>query len=1190
MEDPFTDNMEMASPYNGHVDDFEIDIDIMDDQPANVDNDFDLQDATPDGASGELTHDADMMDDVPEMTVTDTTTYNNDGNMQYTDNTFPTTQEPVESEMVDEEYEENTEAISTSFETFSAPQGGARPEETVEVVNEQPVIVEEREDEKPQNAEEVVEEAQTDVEGTFNQELTQEGSTEAKLAAPHIAVVPQIEAAAEHHFENPADENEVVEEIKEHATVTEIGAEHETADAVDVVDNDGLSNLPPAGETEEVVENEHDSTEQTPYLHQVKVIYQESEISMFPPRTGNTSETYFLADEGLAHESIGRLFKECRAILGEHASSEDSLVFHIDSLGIELCEDNTHVTEITLSQIVDTYLHLCRNSGIEQPEPLYLGLNTRPHLSSELAALLNAAKEGKGISDIQTWEEEYEHEETEDAGGSSRAELSKQHDDERDQGEHTHLPEEELQNESLDNEPAKSQIHETEVQEEPQPEGGLVDVHELRQAGVDSTDFQQYHDEEEDGEPNTAINESHQLAEAQADMERPDDVEEKEPLDTSNQEPTTEAKYQQQEGSITGPGVDEFVAVDASVVGHENQEFLADEHDFASDSQVEQDDRQEQEASTEDNVDAAELTEVSENATATEQYNETGGYEDEEEIVGQEESVEQEEGEYDEVAGDENYEDYAEEEYHQDDLQHEDDEELAGDEHTEELQEGQNDGSYAADQFDEASSKTVSASNEPVDNKDDLLDDLQAGTKPDPTGDLDYAQEIPDLPDLPDDDLLDLDDDIFADTEQATQRETENGNDHDVSAEQATVTNDDQQNAQLKRQGSTVGKRPRSDEEEEIDFDGGLLHASETHGFEGEGFSYLRSPIWWAGIATLAIGEVANFAAYAFAPAILVTPLGALSVLIGAVLGSYFLNERLGTLGKLGCAMCLLGSVVIVLHAPPDKPVESIEEILGYALSPGFLLYCVAVAIFSSVMIYRVAPIHGKKNPLIYISICSTVGSVSVMSIKAFGIALKLTFNGNNQFTHASTYVFAIVTGFCILTQMNYFNKALSEFSTNIVNPLYYVTFTTATLCASFILFKGFNTTDAVNTISLLCGFLVIFSGVYLLNLSRHDPDGRQLLASKDDEDGVPTDAIASFSTRRSMQARRSTDPHRRSSSSIAFLNGNSDREGLMRSYDAENGVIGLTELREEDDGAPGPTRKSHVDDNPPFHTKQDDR
>ncbi|KAF5016198.1 hypothetical protein F66182_12196, partial [Fusarium sp. NRRL 66182] len=247
--------------------------------------------------------------------------------------------------MVDEEYEDNTEAIPTSFKTFSEPQGGARLEETVEVVNEQQLIVEERKDEKQQNAEEVVEEVQTTVEETVNQESTQEGSSEAKVAEPHIAVEPQVESAAEHHFENQADENEVAEETKEHAAVTEIGAEHETAQAVDVVDNDGPSILPPAGETEEVIENEHDSTEQTPYLHQVKVIYQESEISMFPPRTGNTSETYFLADEGLAHENIGRLFKECRTILGEHASSEDSLVFNIDSLGIELCEDNTHISK-----------------------------------------------------------------------------------------------------------------------------------------------------------------------------------------------------------------------------------------------------------------------------------------------------------------------------------------------------------------------------------------------------------------------------------------------------------------------------------------------------------------------------------------------------------------------------------------------------------------------------------------------------------------------------------------------------------------------------------------------------------------------------------------------------------------------------------------------------------------------------
>lgn len=111
----------------------------------------------------------------------------------------------------------------------------------------------------------------------------------------------------------------------------------------------------------------------------------------------------------------------------------------------------------------------------------------------------------------------------------------------------------------------------------------------------------------------------------------------------------------------------------------------------------------------------------------------------------------------------------------------------------------------------------------------------------------------------------------------------------------------------------------------------------------------------------MALGEAANFAAYAFAPAILVTPLGALSVLIGyvmsllrlcctvcvdyrgsSVLGAYFLNETLGTLGKVGCAECLIGSVIIVLHAPPDTDIETVDQILNYAVQPGteYLSFC----------------------------------------------------------------------------------------------------------------------------------------------------------------------------------------------------------------------------------------------------------
>jgi hypothetical protein len=64
----------------------------------------------------------------------------------------------------------------------------------------------------------------------------------------------------------------------------------------------------------------------------------------------------------------------------------------------------------------------------------------------------------------------------------------------------------------------------------------------------------------------------------------------------------------------------------------------------------------------------------------------------------------------------------------------------------------------------------------------------------------------------------------------------------------------------------------------------------------------------------------------------------------------------------------------------------------------------------------------------------------------------------------------------------------------NSVNPIYYVFFSTATIVASLILFQGLNTDGGVNTISLICGFLTTFLGVYLLNLSRSIPSSNDVI------------------------------------------------------------------------------------------------
>uniref|UniRef100_A0A0D6QTR1 Probable magnesium transporter n=1 Tax=Araucaria cunninghamii TaxID=56994 RepID=A0A0D6QTR1_ARACU len=251
------------------------------------------------------------------------------------------------------------------------------------------------------------------------------------------------------------------------------------------------------------------------------------------------------------------------------------------------------------------------------------------------------------------------------------------------------------------------------------------------------------------------------------------------------------------------------------------------------------------------------------------------------------------------------------------------------------------------------------------------------------------------------------------------------------------------------------------------------------------GYSYLYEPLWWVGMITMIVGEVANFAAYAFAPAILVTPLGALSIIISAVLAHVILKEKLHIFGILGCVLCVVGSTTIVLHAPQERDIVSVREVWNLATEPAFLLYAILVMAATLVLVFHFVPLYGHTHIMVYIGVCSLMGSLSVMSVKALGIALKLTFSGTNQLIYPETWAFALVVGFCVITQMNYLNKALDTFNTAVVSPIYYVMFTSLTILASIIMFKDWDRQRPSQIITEMCGFVTILSGTFLLHKTK---------------------------------------------------------------------------------------------------------
>ncbi|XP_028923451.1 magnesium transporter NIPA2-like [Ornithorhynchus anatinus] len=260
------------------------------------------------------------------------------------------------------------------------------------------------------------------------------------------------------------------------------------------------------------------------------------------------------------------------------------------------------------------------------------------------------------------------------------------------------------------------------------------------------------------------------------------------------------------------------------------------------------------------------------------------------------------------------------------------------------------------------------------------------------------------------------------------------------------------------------------------------------------GHAYLREWLWWAGLLSMGVGEAANFAAYAFAPATLVTPLGALSVLVSAILASYFLDERLNVHGKIGCVLSILGSTVTVLHAPQEEEVSTLAEMAEKLKDPGFIVFAACVLVSSAVLICLVGPRYGQSNVLVYVLICSAIGSLSVSCVKGLGIALKELFAGKPVLKEPLGWLLFLCLVICVSTQINYLNKALDIFNTSVVTPIYYVLFTTAVLTCSAILFKEWQHMGVDNVVGTISGFLTIVLGIFLLHAFRDIPFTPDLL------------------------------------------------------------------------------------------------
>ncbi|XP_076214978.1 magnesium transporter NIPA1 [Aptenodytes patagonicus] len=253
----------------------------------------------------------------------------------------------------------------------------------------------------------------------------------------------------------------------------------------------------------------------------------------------------------------------------------------------------------------------------------------------------------------------------------------------------------------------------------------------------------------------------------------------------------------------------------------------------------------------------------------------------------------------------------------------------------------------------------------------------------------------------------------------------------------------------------------------------------------GRGTSYLTDIVWWSGTIAMALGQIGNFLAYTAVPTVLVTPLGALGVPFGSILASYLLKEKLNILGKLGCLLSCAGSVVLIIHSPKSESVTTQAELEEKLTNPVFVGYLCIVLLMLLLLIFWIAPAHGPTNIMVYISICSLLGSFTVPSTKGIGLAAQDIFH-NNPSSQRALYlclVLLAVLGCSIIIQFRYINKALECFDSSVFGAIYYVVFTTLVLLASAILFREWSNVGVVDFLGMACGFTTVSIGIVLIQV-----------------------------------------------------------------------------------------------------------
>ena len=225
----------------------------------------------------------------------------------------------------------------------------------------------------------------------------------------------------------------------------------------------------------------------------------------------------------------------------------------------------------------------------------------------------------------------------------------------------------------------------------------------------------------------------------------------------------------------------------------------------------------------------------------------------------------------------------------------------------------------------------------------------------------------------------------------------------------------------------------------------------------------LKLPLWWLGLLLNVGGELGNMLAYGFAPASVVAPVGSVGVVANEVIAVLFLKEPFRWRDAAGL-VAIVGGVVLIIVAVPEDPVDLNAVVLQreYYARPAAYGYLIGLWCAVVLFLVHVEPRYAQKSVLVWLLLCSMISSTTVIAARGFSSMLTQAVGGDCAGAHCvgdelfppcrltlAHYLFWVLLAIIVTTAIwsaYFLNRAMMIFGNTEVVPVYYCTFTLASI------------------------------------------------------------------------------------------------------------------------------------------------